>query len=107
VSANVKVIDPNITTGLLVGRSVLTIGERLSEFFPRIRLKKAHADFISPNYIYCTPLFVMRMKMLQYPVYVWTVNRIKIAKYLNLLNVNGIITDNPDIVNCTNLKKPR
>ncbi len=105
VSERVKKIDSAITTGLLVGRSVLTVGERLSEYFPEGRLKKCRADFISPNYVYCNPFFLLRMRLEGRKVYPWTVNNIKIAKYLAFFNVEGIITDQPDVVSRKMLKK--
>ncbi|MBQ4231843.1 MAG: glycerophosphodiester phosphodiesterase [Lachnospiraceae bacterium] len=105
VSKRVKKIDPNITTGLLVGRSVLTVGERLSEYFPEARLKKCKADFISPNYVYCNPFFLTRMRLEGRKVYPWTVNNRRIAQYLALFNVEGIITDQPDIVSRKMLAK--
>ncbi|MCR4717147.1 MAG: glycerophosphodiester phosphodiesterase [Lachnospiraceae bacterium] len=99
VSENVKRIDPNITTGLLVGRSVLTIGERLSEIFPLRRLKKCKADFISPVYFYCNPLYLASLRRKGYPIYIWTVNEEGIAIKLSRYDIAGIITDQPDTIN--------
>lgn len=94
--AKIKSIDSNIKTGLLLGLPNENLKSRMHEYFPERRLHACHADFVSPNYQLATSMFIHRMHLRQYKVYVWTLNDASlISKYLNR-NVDGIITDKPD-----------
>lgn len=94
--AKIKNIDSNIKTGLLLGLSHGNLRRRIHEYFPERRLHACHADFVSPHYQLATPMFVHRMHLRRYKVYVWTLNDVGlIGKYINR-NVDGIITDKPD-----------
>ncbi len=96
VSYSVKLINPKIQTGLLLGISRGDSRRRLSEIFPIRRLKKCKADFVSPYHGLIRLGFVRRAHRYNYPVYVWTLNRKKrIMKFLKK-GVDGIITDRPD-----------
>ncbi len=96
VSYTVKLINPSITTGLLLGRSRGDIRRRLTEVFPVRRLKACKADFVSPHSSLLILNYVRRLHRRNYPVYVWTLNKKKrIMKYLKK-GVDGIITDRPD-----------
>lgn len=99
VVLRIKELDANITAGLLVGREHgVTLAIRYSEYFPEERLRQCKADFISPNYLFATKPFLRRMKQMHMPVYIWTVNEKKqMRKYMDR-NVDGIITDRPDIL---------
>lgn len=97
VVRRIKKIDSNVNTGLLVGVKNVDFSTRFNEFFPVRRLKECHADFISPYYMIATPDFIFRMKHAQIPIYVWTVNEPKIISYFLESEVDGIITNRPDV----------
>lgn len=97
VSLNIKALDSQIITGLLIGKSHAGIKERLREIFPLKRLIKSKADFISPHYLIATDFFIWRMNKKKYPVYVWTINTPKQIKRFLKKKISGIITDRPDI----------
>lgn len=97
VVLKLKQLDSNLTVGLLIGRSKGDFALRLSEYFPNKRLTACKADFIGPNYRFLTPGFILRMKILKKPIYLWTINNPKaIAFYLHT-PIDGIITDRPDL----------
>ncbi len=97
VSYSVKLINPKIKTGLLLGISRGDSRRRLSEIFPIRRLKKCKADFVSPYHGIVVMGFVRRAHRYKYPVYVWTLNgKKRIMKFLKK-GVDGIITDRPDV----------
>lgn len=94
--ARVKSIDPNITAGLLVGRKNGDVPRRFNEYFPERRLKRCHADFVSPYYQLATKGFIHRMHLRHYKVFVWTVNNPTDIGHYVKRGVDGIITDKPD-----------
>ena len=97
VSYAVKLINPEIKTGLLLGIAKGDIRRRLAEVFPIRRLMKCKADFVSPYYVLIRSGFISRAHRYNYPVYVWTLNdKKRIMKFLKK-GVDGIISDRPDI----------
>lgn len=99
VIIKIKSLDPRIKTGLLLGTSkpkpyLLT---RYSEIFPWYRIKKTKPDFIGPYYKLLRFNYVKRMKRLNMPLYVWTVNEPQVMDDLIDQGVVGVITDYPDI----------
>lgn len=97
VPYRIKQIDPNITCGLLIGKEKATLKRRLLEYFPKRRLKKCLADFISPNYRFLTIDFCLRMKLIHMPIYAWTINGSTALKKVMKKPIAGIITDTPDV----------
>lgn len=95
--ANIHSIDPSIKKGLLLGKAKAGFITRLTEYFPMKRVKKCHADFVSPNKRFITRGFLLRMKKAEKDVYAWTVNHPTNIKSLLKHKVTGIITDRPDI----------
>jgi glycerophosphoryl diester phosphodiesterase len=96
VVARIKMIDPNIKTGLLIGMETADAKRRFNEYFPERRLKLCNADFVSPYFSLATGEFIHRMRRHKKGVYIWTVNGIKnIEKYIHR-KPDGIITDMPD-----------
>lgn len=93
----VKLLDDKIRTGLLLGRSKLTLEKRLSEYFPTKRLKACRADFVSPEYHFLTWTFIGRMKREGYPIYAWTINEAELMKKMEKKQVEAVITDYPDV----------
>lgn len=91
--------DPNIKTGLLLGveEPENKIRTRLSELFPKNRLRRCKADFVSPNHHLLKLMFLKRMNFCDMDVYVWTVNNASMIKLLFKKGVGGIITDRPDL----------
>ena len=94
---HVKQLDPNIRTGLLLGKGHMGATWRVKEIFPIRRLKQAGCDFVSPLYIYITPLYVKRMHRKNYGVQVWTINKPKQMRRMLRCGVDAIITDKPDV----------
>lgn len=97
---HIKQIDPNIRTGLLLGKDRRDVGYilwRFKEIFPTRRLRQAHCDFVSPFHFYATRFFIYRMHRKNYPVQVWTVNKEKLAKRMLKYGVDMLITDKPDM----------
>lgn len=92
----IKILEPDCTAGLLLGvehptHRMLT---RLSELFPERRLKRCMADFVSPHYHLVRLGFAKRMKQLQKPLLIWTVNHPQECAAV-LTAAHGIITDQP------------
>ncbi len=94
---NIKKIDKNIKTGLLVGKEKASIVERIREYFSERSILKLGCDFVSPYYKMMTWGFLFRMKKRHLEVYPWTVNREKSIWRLLRKDIDGIITDRPDI----------
>ena len=93
----VKLIDPNITVGLLLGRDDADFKMRCNEIFPGRRLKACHADFVSPYPALMLCWFTRRMNHAGFPVYVWTVNNKFMTKFfIKHSKIAGLITDRPD-----------
>ncbi|MBP3326623.1 MAG: glycerophosphodiester phosphodiesterase [Coprococcus sp.] len=97
VVENIKKIDKNIKTGLLVGKEEASIAERVREYFAEGSTLKLGCDFVSPYYKMMTWGFLFRMKKRNLEVYPWTVNKEKSIRRLLRKNIDGIITDRPDI----------
>lgn len=97
VLANIKRIDSNIITGLLVGEEKQSVLYRLKEYFPIRDMKTLKCSFVSPYYKMMTRGFLHRMKKHNIAVYPWTVNDKKALAKVIAANVDGIITDRPDI----------
>ncbi len=94
---SIKKYDPEIKTGLLIGNYKNNLRRKISELFPVRRLKACKADFVGPYYKLLKLNFTRRLKRKGYPIYVWTVNERADIKRLLKSNVDGIITDRPDI----------
>lgn len=93
----VELLDKKVNTGLLLGYGKADIKRRVNEFLPKRRLKLLDVDFVSPNYKLVTWDYMLRMRILKKKVYVWTVNDEAMIKKLLKKNVDGIITDSPDL----------
>lgn len=101
VIANVKEIDSNIRTGLIVGTSIFAGQQKTlahwRDYFPENRLRKAKADIVCPHYRLANKLFIQRLQKKGYDIYVWTVNHPEKMKKFVRLGVDGIFTDNISI----------
>lgn len=95
VVKEVKQLDPNIFTGLLIGREKATLIERLQEIYPIKRLKDTNADFVAAHYHLVTRFLIYLCKKHKYEIFVWTVNEDKIYKRLIKQRVTAIVTDYP------------
>lgn len=101
VLIQVKEIDPNITTALLLGKDKPEhrFRTRMSELFPGRRLRRTKADFVSPHYKLLRFFFVMRMNLRKCSVSVWTVNDEEIIKKVVFRHkVDSVVSDYPDRV---------
>lgn len=96
VVRRIKKIDPNVTTGLLVGVKGADFRTHFNEYFPIRRLRDCHADFISAYYMLTTPDFLLRMTQKEIPVYAWTTDEPKAIRRLLEAEIDGIITNRPE-----------
>jgi glycerophosphoryl diester phosphodiesterase len=98
--AKVKMLDPNIKTGLLLEgeyfNRLLSI-RKISEIFPEYRILKTRVDFVSPHFDLLRLGFIWRMKLLKKDIYVWTVNEEEMLETLFRKNLDAVITDKPDL----------
>ena len=96
----VKNYDKKVLSSLLLGKdkpkNVLRV--RLSELFPYLRLKRCKADFVSPHYRLLKFGYVTRMKIMNYPISVWTVDDRKLMEKLyHKKKVWSMVTNYPNI----------
>lgn len=92
-----KKVDKNCKTGILYSPDNLTslkIAPRPVNF-----CKEIGADALHPFYMYVTRLYVERAHRAGIQVNPWTVNKESTAKHLIKLGVDGLITDNPGLMN--------
>ena len=94
---NVKTLCKDVYCYLLVGRGNISFKERLTEIFPYKRMKKCHADGISPLYKIMKCGFVKRMHFRNIKVSAWTVNDEKLMRKLCKKGVDSIVTNYPDL----------
>lgn len=95
VIKKIKLLNPSIKAGLLLGLGNASLLQRFSEFFPIKRLKSTQADFVAANYRLVTPWLLRHCKKHGYHIYVWTVNADDVYTKLIRNKVSGIITDYP------------
>ncbi|WP_455717010.1 glycerophosphodiester phosphodiesterase [Anaerosporobacter sp.] len=91
----VKRLDSNIRTGLLIGLEGASLFQRLQEFYPLRRLKNTNADFIAAHYYLVTRFLLHLCKKHHYDLVVWTVNRDRTYHKLRKQRVTAIVTDFP------------
>ena len=92
-----KNVDKNCKTGLLYSPDniiSLKIAPRPGSF-----AREIGADALHPLYIYVTRLYVERAHRAGIQVNPWTVNKESTAKHLLKLGVDGLITDEPGLMN--------
>ena len=92
-----KKIDKNCKTGLLYSPDKL-IGVKISRN-PVGFAKEIGADALHPMYLYVNKRYMEKAHNAGLMVNPWTVNKAKTAKKLIDLGVDGIITDNPGMIN--------
>ncbi|MDQ0876962.1 glycerophosphoryl diester phosphodiesterase [Paenibacillus sp. V4I3] len=84
---NVKKLNPQIKTGLIVGQNTENIDAIMGS---------SDYDVISAAYPLVTESFMKLAETHQKEVYVWTVNQPSIMKQMLALGVSSIITDRPE-----------
>lgn len=96
----IKTINPEIRTGLIIGKkfSFLRLAETFREIFPFGTIKEIGADFLVAHKSFLVFDLVRRAFRQNVPLIVWGVNKKKLAKDLILKNIEGIITNYPDIM---------
>lgn len=94
---NVKNICSDVYCYLLVGRGKITFRERLTEIFPKRRMKKCKADGISPLHKIMILGYTTRMHLRGVKVSVWTVNDEEIMRKLIKKGADYIVTNYPDL----------
>jgi glycerophosphoryl diester phosphodiesterase len=95
VIKEVKRLDSNIRTGLLIGLEGASLFQRLQELYPIKRLQNTNADFIVAHYYLVTRFLLYLCKKHHYDLIVWTVNRDRIFHKLRKQRVTAIVTDFP------------
>ena len=95
---------PEITAGLSIGEDIdglapwLSLRVRLSELFPRGRLKRSHADFLAVHQQLAGLTVLRYCEREGIPAWVWTVDdEPGIARFLADPRVTTLITNRPDI----------
>ncbi len=92
-----KKVDPKCRTGILYSPDNLVslkIAPRPVSF-----CKEIGADALHPFFMYVTRLYVERAHRAGIQVNPWTVNKESTARHLIKLGVDGLITDNPGLMN--------
>ena len=95
----IKNYDDNIRCSLLLGKDKpkKVIRTRLSELFPYFRLKRCKADYVSPYYQLLKFGYFWRMKLINKPISVWTVDDKASMEYLyKKKKVWSVVTNYPD-----------
>lgn len=92
-----KKIDKNCKTGILYSPDKL-ISVKISAR-PVNFAREIGADALHPFAMYVTRLYVERAHRAGIQVNPWTINKELTAKYLIKLGVDGLITDNPGLMN--------
>ena len=93
----VKTLNPNLKTFYLLGRN-------FQEFFNGMIDKSEMGEFqklydgLAPHYSLLDSQKVLALKELDFSIYTWTVNDQEHMKNVIDLNVDGIITDSPDLL---------
>jgi glycerophosphoryl diester phosphodiesterase len=97
IVAEVKMLDPGVRAGLLLGVDDASLRTRLSELYPVARLRACNADFVAPYWKLLRLGYLRRMERAGFAVYVWTVNDAKVMERLigRPQQIAGLITDDP------------
>lgn len=94
--AEAKQIDNSCKTGLLYcvkdfcSPKVLYNADGLAA--------QLHADALHPHFLHVTPLYVRRAHKRGIKINVWTVDNAAVARWVLLCGVDGIITNNPELI---------
>jgi glycerophosphoryl diester phosphodiesterase len=90
---------PYIPRGYLMGNNTLRPTVRFRESWPLLALKEAHVQAWHPTYqIPLAMRIIPVIRRAGYKINVWTVNDVAVMQRLIGLDVDGIITDTPDIL---------
>lgn len=92
-------LDRHARRGLLLGRPqvLASLTARVRELFPIELLRSCAADFAVPHWRLVQLGVLGRLRAAGYPVWVWTVNDPDGLGWLLEQDVQGVITDRPDI----------
>lgn len=93
---NVKKINPDVYTILLVGSEHCSFKQRFNEIFPGKFIKKFGVDGISPNEQELILGYIGRMRMKKVYLSAWTVNDPERMEKLMKKHIPCIITNYPD-----------
>ncbi|WP_240374520.1 glycerophosphodiester phosphodiesterase [Bacillus piscicola] len=97
VVKEVKMINGDIATALVIGKSMLTptLNKKLywQDYSPEKRLENVKADAVCPHHRLVDEDFIQRLQNEGYDIFVWTVNSSARMKKVAQLGVNGIFTD--------------
>jgi len=92
VVKRVKEQDSSLATGLVSGANI-----RLSERFPKDKLKESNADFLIHHFVLAELGGSKEAERAGVPLIAWTVNSgPRLNKFINQEKIYGVITDYPD-----------
>jgi glycerophosphoryl diester phosphodiesterase len=92
----VRSVDPEIATGLVVGRrpSLAGLAEAISDLAPFGRVRTTDADFLAPSHLLDNVAIRARAASRGIPLLVWTVNeKKKLEAALSDRRLLGVVTD--------------
>jgi glycerophosphoryl diester phosphodiesterase len=107
VIATVKQYNKNIYAGLLLAETIdgKIVYDR-HDVFPLRRFRACQADFLAPRYFPPTSPVLLQARLLNIPLYIWTINKPFHYKLLTRVkNVQTVATDMPPAMQPDNLKK--
>ncbi len=95
VVGKIKQLAPELTVGLLIGLSS-PMRRRRRRHFPIYRARRCNADFIAPHWRLMRFPVYRRLLTSEWPVVVWTVNHVRLARRLLRAGATALVTDFPD-----------
>jgi glycerophosphoryl diester phosphodiesterase len=100
----VRALDPTARLALLSGTETLRPAIRWREAYPLPLLHRLAAEAWHPHYRLLNRVIARAVHQAGYRINVWTVDRPAVMRRLIRLGVDGIITDEPDLL-CTLLSE--
>jgi len=98
VIREVKKLDCSFKTGLVIGNNRIFRFGFITETFLARYVLRSKADSVHLNIKIASPLLIKDLTELGYEIYIWTVNGPKDMQKYMALEVDGVITDKPDLL---------
>jgi len=94
----IKRLDCSFQTGLVIGNNRIFRFGFIAENFLTGYVLRSRADSVHLNINIASPVLIKDLTELGYEIYIWTVNEPKDMRNYIALEVDGIITDKPDLL---------
>lgn len=94
----IKRLDCSFRTGLVIGNNRIFRFGFIVENFLTGYVLRSRADSVHLNIKIASPLLINDLTELGYEIYIWTVNEPKDMQNYMALEVDGVITDKPDLL---------